>query len=302
MKGACPVRWYQTMTQAALYNHYSKVATLKKIGQGGSAEVFDLGNGEILKLFFLHREDYCQQEMENYRLIEKTNLPIMHLDRSVKIAGRSGLVFSGALVGATIGQIIKKTPWRTIELARLLADLHVRIHEQEAPHLPSFHSRLKTRIEKERRLTQLIRSNLLAAADKLPRGDRLCHGDFHIDNVIIGDGRCLIIDWNSCSRGAVACDVYKTLACLLYENRELPFFYRKAQRPLRRLLAREYLSYYSKKAGIHLAPKGKVFNLIDIGFRLRKGPKTHEHALRELSMRGGFNSGESPTGNIAHWP
>ena len=51
--------------------------------------------------------------------------------------------------------------------------------------------------------------------ERLPSGDRLCHGDFHPANVLQGRAGPLIIDWTLAARGHPAADVARTRLLML---------------------------------------------------------------------------------------
>jgi aminoglycoside phosphotransferase (APT) family kinase protein len=76
--------------------------------------------------------------------------------------------------------------------------------------LPSVHERVRARMESPL-VPSDVRDRALALLDRLPSGDRLCHGDFNPANVLTGpDGRALVIDWTAASRGDPACDVARS--------------------------------------------------------------------------------------------
>src|SRR5262249_42867679 len=47
--------------------------------------------------------------------------------------------------------------------------------------------------------------------DRLPAGDRLCHGDYHPGNVLLGADRTAVIDWTGAVRGVAEADHARTL-------------------------------------------------------------------------------------------
>src|SRR5262249_32610054 len=50
----------------------------------------------------------------------------------------------------------------------------------------------------------------LAMLEALPDGDRLCHGDFHPANVLVGRNGPAVIDWTGATRGDPAADLART--------------------------------------------------------------------------------------------
>ena len=69
----------------------------------------------------------------------------------------------------------------------------------------------------------------------MPEGDRLCHGDFHLLNVMGQPGNASIVDWPSAMRGHPAADVCQSWLLM--------------QRTDRRL-ADTYVETYSSESGL----------------------------------------------------
>jgi aminoglycoside phosphotransferase (APT) family kinase protein len=59
-------------------------------------------------------------------------------------------------------------------------------------------------------LTPAQKSNLQNKLNSLKVEARLCHGDFHPFNIIIGDSTVSVIDWVDASSGDVRTDVIRT--------------------------------------------------------------------------------------------
>ena len=76
----------------------------------------------------------------------------------------------------------------------------------------------------------------------------MCHGDFHLENILLSGRGPLIIDWEGCMRGEPATDVANT--CLWIRS-ALTFgsgFRGKILRRIGRSLERAYLTEYEKLA------------------------------------------------------
>jgi Ser/Thr protein kinase RdoA (MazF antagonist) len=102
----------------------------------------------------------------------------------VRINGRVGLEY-GRLDGPSILQVFRERPWRLPAMARLLAELHLDMHSRPAADLPEQRERLQYKIQHAAALPDELRQAALAALYRLPIGERLCHGDFHPDNVLL---------------------------------------------------------------------------------------------------------------------
>jgi aminoglycoside phosphotransferase (APT) family kinase protein len=125
------------------------------------------------------------------------------------------------------------------------------MHDNRAPDsLPDLRDELARRIRSAKALPEHHATAALRRLRALPTGDRLCHGDYHPQNVLGTLKDPVIIDWGDASRGAPAADVARTL--LLLRMGELPPDTPAPMRALtavgRGLLARRYLAVYRHHA------------------------------------------------------
>lgn len=84
-------------------------------------------------------------------------------------------------------------------------------------------------------LTEKYKNDLLRRLDTITFENRLCHGDFHLFNLISADGKMYIIDWVDSSAGDIRADVCRTY--LLYSQHFTE-------------LADSYLQIYCEKSGL----------------------------------------------------
>jgi hypothetical protein len=162
------------------------------IGAGRGSEIFDLGDGRVLRRFRAggdpEREALVMGHVRDHgypvpRVLEVTADSLV-LDR---------------IEGPTMLADLRQRPWKLGRHASTLAVLHDRLHELAAP------------------------ATLPAAG----RGDRLLHLDLHPDNVILSPDGPFVIDWTNALRGDPALDV--ALTCVIVATNGGPLgrvFYR----------------------------------------------------------------------------
>lgn len=86
------------------------------------------------------------------------------------------------------------------------------MHDCVAPAtLPSLHDQLRPRVEEAADLPDDLREESLRLLDELPPGDRLCHGDLHLGNVLGSWTAPMVIDWADAARGDPVADVANTV-------------------------------------------------------------------------------------------
>jgi uncharacterized protein (TIGR02172 family) len=180
------------------------------IGQGRTAEIFEINKDKVVKLF---RKEFPLSLIENEFKISKKlrneNLPIPNVFELTKIENRTGIIYE-RIDGKTMMEIISKNPWRTKTEARRLAELHKSIQIPIESVIPSQDSLIRSNIQENELLSERIKTNLIDYLDKLPQDKILCHGDFHPDNVIISKNKFFIIDWMSATLGNPLSDVART--------------------------------------------------------------------------------------------
>jgi len=183
---------------------------LTRIGEGVQAEVFLQSDGSVLKLWRSPAaREAVDREATALRALEHRGLAPVLID-VVVLDGRPGIVME-RVANAGLAAILRSRPWKVARTASALAEFHVAIHEVAAPvNLP----RLSDQVGKQIRSADDLPSDLakfaLGILELLPEGDRLCHGDFHVANVLGTSEQPVAIDWPNAARGDPMGDVAHT--------------------------------------------------------------------------------------------
>jgi aminoglycoside phosphotransferase (APT) family kinase protein len=111
-------------------------------------------------------------------------------------------------------------PWKFPNYARQLAELHADMHARRVPDLPAQRQRLERKIKETGLLGEDLLQAALHALEQLPEDDKLCHGDFHPNNIILSSHGPVIIDWMDASRGSPIMDVARST--LLFGGGPIP--------------------------------------------------------------------------------
>jgi len=182
------------------------------IAIGRTAEIYAWQEGQVLKLFHnwfsLNAIDY---EARVGRAVHNLGLPVPAvLGEIIQVNERNGLVYE-RVNGIPMLQLFLSKPWRVVKYARLLAKLQAKMHSNPAPGLPSQRERLTWKIQNAKPLSEQLKAQALSALSLLPDGDRLCHGDFHPDNILITRNGSVIIDWIDSSCGNPLADIARSI-------------------------------------------------------------------------------------------
>ena len=190
---------------------------LTKIAEGREAELFLLPDGRVLRLMrrgMPHADERVQLEATALAAAAQAGAPAPRVYETVLRDGRPGLVME-RLEGPDLLTLLGRRPWLLPSIARRTAHVHAELHRVRAPAtLPSLKDWVAARIAESDAVPAHLHREALSLLDGLPDGDRLCHGDFHPGNVMVGTDRPMVVDWTNAARGDPAGDVARTWVLL----------------------------------------------------------------------------------------
>lgn len=181
------------------------------IAYGRTAEIYAWRPGWVLKLFY----EWCdleaiQIEARNSRAVHAGGLPTPAVGEIIQVKERHGLEYE-RISGESMWKMLQRRPWKAFRYGWRMAELHAMLHTRAiSTDLPSQRQRLKNDILHARALSDPLRSKVLAALEKLPDGDQLCHGDFSPSNILMTGKGEIIIDWYRAARGNPLADLART--------------------------------------------------------------------------------------------
>ncbi len=191
------------------------MADLPLIGRGRAADVFDAGDGRVLRRYRIpQRPGAVEREAAAMRHLRAHGAPVPE----VFSASGDEMVME-RLTGRSMLDVLKARPWRAAAIGRQLAELHARIHS--------------------------IPAGNLAAGGLLPRfsdGDSILHLDLHPDNVMLTDRGPVIIDWSNVAVGEPLADVLNSWMIMVTSSvDDVPLPLRPILRRIRRGLTDGFL-------------------------------------------------------------
>lgn len=180
------------------------------IGKGNTADVFEMNNNKVIKLFKTGYPLNCvRNEFENSKLLNTLDVPIVKSYELVTRSGRYGIIYE-RIDGESMLNIILNT--KDFEkYSTTLALLHKKILSHKLQSAVSLKSILKKNIEDTDKLSMQCKSKLIITLEALPDGDSFCHGDFHFGNVIVSQEKYFIIDYLNVCRGHEYGDIARTV-------------------------------------------------------------------------------------------
>ncbi|MEF2965320.1 aminoglycoside phosphotransferase family protein [Paenibacillus sp. M1] len=257
------------------------------IGQGRTAEVYGYGEGKILKLY---RPGFplaaIREEYEASKLVCTLDLDAPQTYEMIESEHRMGIVYEYA-EGQTLLNRISTKPWTVAAGARLMAELHFRMHRQQAGLKRNQHDALRQSIQSTDLLDEREKRTITVFLDSLPRADSLCHGDFHPDNILVGD-RNWVIDWMNAVSGNPAADVARTVLLLSHGSMPegIPAIQRGIVQFIRSRLRNTYIKRYFQLSKLSY-PEVERWMLPVAAARLMEGvPEAEKLALVKMIRAG----------------
>lgn len=222
------------------------------INQGRTAEIFDLGDDRILKLF---RKDFPMPAIENESriadAIKDCNIPMPKFFGRMEHQNRAGLVYE-YIDGASMFKSIMDKPWTLFSYAKKMAEAHAAIHQTKIEGVPMQKEQLELFINRVDMLSVDQKTKVIAELNKLPNGHSLCHGDLHPDNILFASNKPYIIDWMTATAGEAAGDVARTVILLKLGKipSHFPLITRIMANTFKSLLCAAYTHYYLRITGM----------------------------------------------------
>jgi aminoglycoside phosphotransferase (APT) family kinase protein len=181
----------------------------KPIAKGNSAEIF-LHENKVVKMFSNHLpETEALREAEKQRVAHSCGLSVPAILDVTHIAGKQAILME-YVEGKTLGDLYFKEPDNNEEYLKLSIDIQQKIHAIVPKSIEPMDEKLQRQIKEAQQLNSKQKSFLLSKLDSMTIENRLCHGDFHLYNLIKKDNEVVIIDWVDASSGDPRADVCRT--------------------------------------------------------------------------------------------
>lgn len=182
----------------------------QELARGSRSAVFAWGRDAVAKVPFPSTPDgWIHYEALYTEAVYEAGAPAPELLGIETVDNRPASIYK-RVGGSSMWEHIVQVPGSISAHARTLAELQAFLTTLVAPvSLPAMRDRLSAKI---RVAARRWGASLVDALDAMPTQlpTRLCHGDLHPGNVIMGRDGPVIIDWFDVSRGDPTADVART--------------------------------------------------------------------------------------------
>lgn len=178
----------------------------EKIGSGYFSEVFDYGEGKVIKLMREGKPlEFAQREHDAIRAIHEKYEWAPAVYGIEQIGDRYGIVMEKA-EGMPISDYLIRSSTTIKKYFTLMVDYQLKLHSIRNDTLPTYEEVLERNLEKLE-LPDKQKDFIREYARTLPYQSFICHGDFHSDNVIVSGDKIKVIDWSTAYRGNPLSDI-----------------------------------------------------------------------------------------------
>ncbi|MEH7237731.1 aminoglycoside phosphotransferase family protein [Bacillus sp. JJ1562] len=204
------------------------------IASGNTAKIY-LSDNKIVKVFNEYLPDTESiKEANKQKHAYSCGLPVPKIFDVTQINGKQAIIME-YVKGETLGDLFIKDNEQAEYYLNISVDMQLDIHSVIPDAIEPMYDKLYRQIESVNKLDKRQKNYLLKKLESFTYEDRLCHGDFHLFNLIMTDNQVVVIDWVDSSAGDIHADIYRTY--LLYSQ-----FSSK--------LADMYLRLYCEKSGL----------------------------------------------------
>ncbi len=223
------------------------------LAEGRTAEVYAWGEDKVLKLY---RSGFplgdAEYEYRKALASQETGFAVPAVGELVSVDGRAGITYQ-RVEGITMLLALQKAAWKLFPFSLQLAALHVDMHNRSVDNLPVSHDVLARKIQNASPLDQSTQNAILCHLSQLPQSDKLLHGDFHPDNILLTKDAPIIIDWIDATMGHPMADVARTSLLTRVALPPPSTLMEHMTLLLSRLLHRIYISHYFKHSPFNKA-------------------------------------------------
>lgn len=197
--------------------------------------VYRDGNKTVKVFTDNYQKSYVMNEAFNQAIIEELgiNVPSLYEIRSVN---NKLVTVSEYIEGKTLDELMECDSENASKYLEMFVSLQLQIHSKETTALTRLKDKLNRQIT-DSSLPATVRYDLHNRLKTVPKHHKVCHGDFNLSNVILGnDKKLYILDWSHATQGNSSADAAMTYLLFKLQNKED--------------LAKAYLELFCKMANI----------------------------------------------------
>ncbi|MDR0821037.1 MAG: aminoglycoside phosphotransferase family protein [Oscillospiraceae bacterium] len=191
---------------------------------GGAHTALYRSGDRAYKVFSSGYEEEAAREFACHELAVQAGLNVPELYGSGRNTEGLAVIAREFIDGRTFAEIIAEEPESYDEFLELLIDEQIKINDCDGTGAPPLKQVIEAQIRSLRGLPAARQDELLTELEALPVHNKLCHGNFGLENIIVAEDESFYpIDWALAMCGNASADVAKTylkLCCISTETAE----------------------------------------------------------------------------------
>lgn len=165
-------------------------------------------------------------EALNQARVEATGLPIPKVLGVTTSEDGDWSIISELVEGKTLSQIMKEDPANVEKYMRDFVALQMEVHSKKAPLLNKLKDKWGKKIAESTMLSATVRYELHTRLSSMPKHDKVLHGDFIPDNIMVdSEGNYHILDWSHATQGNASADAATTYLLFALEDQKMADIY-----------------------------------------------------------------------------
>ena len=219
------------------------------IGRGACGECYRIDDETIIKLYYDNTDTkWIEHEKALAKKAFVMGIPTAISYDIVEANGRTGVVYE-LIKSKTLGELIRADKSKLGEYIGMYADICKQVHSIHTndPEIPSFKEQNRGDIKNITGITEEERNCLNRFLDLVPDGDTCIHGDLNINNIMVQNGECCLIDMGELSTGTPMFDISRILFSMIYaapEHDEYYAFYKMPTATVKKIYEMFFHGYF----------------------------------------------------------
>lgn len=194
------------------------------IAEGNTAIIY-MSDGHVVKVFKDHLPSTeALKEAKKQKYARSCGIPVPRIIDVLTHEGKPALVME-YIKGRSIGERFTESPDHAERYLKRSVEVQVTMHSFPGDGLESMTEKLANQIASAPMIESVQKQKLIDLLKGFQYNPKICHGDFHLYNLIQSESDITIIDWVDASSGDPRADVYRTYLLYLQHSQELADLY-----------------------------------------------------------------------------
>lgn len=221
------------------------------IGAGACGECYRVDDETIVKLYYSHVDN---EEIENEKAFAKKafvmGVPTAISYDIVECNGRTGVMYE-LIKSKTLGELVREDYANVDKYVDMYVDTCKKVGSivTDDPEIRDFKTSNYADIDNLTTISDREREYLCKFLDMVPNGNHCIHGDLNLNNIMVENNECLLIDMGELGHGTPLFDISRIVFSMEYANTapgEFNSFYKMSSEQVTEIFNKFMLKYFGE--------------------------------------------------------